>query len=103
MDKLTNDADGIPLVITEADVDSRALSDLRARQVGDQVLGDDVDGVRDVVPGAVLKRVSRVVPLADYDIVDITLKFTLGGEILGIKVGGDVAVKLAPKRGKPAA
>ena len=94
----TDAGDGIPLVITEADLDGRALIDLKARQAGDQVLGDGVDGLRDAIPAAVLKRINRLIPLKDYDIVDITLKFTLGGELFGVKVGGDVAVKLSPKK-----
>ena len=95
---VTDASDGIPLVLTEADLDSRAVIDLKTRQAGDQVLGDEVDGLRDAIPAAVLKRINRLIPLREYDIVDITLKFTLGGELFGVKVGGDVSVKLSPKK-----
>jgi hypothetical protein len=90
--------DGIPLLLSEADLDARVLIDLQTRQAGDQVLGGDVTGVTDAIAGAVLRKIQRLLPSKEYDIVDVTIKFTLGGELLGVKVGGDVSVKLSPKK-----
>ncbi len=98
MDVHADSSEGIPLVITEADIDARTVAEIRARRSGDQVLGDGEDSLRDAIPAAVLKRISRVIPLKEYQIVDVTLKFSLGGDFFGVKLGGDVAVKLAPKK-----
>ena len=88
----------IPLILREGDVDPKAVENLRTARQGDQVLGSFDFVLADSLPKAILSRLLKVIPQDDFSITDITMKFTLGGEFLGVKVGGDVSVKLAPRK-----
>jgi hypothetical protein len=96
--EISNPELDVPLVVRDSDLDPKAADALRAAQNGDQILGPFDFVLADSVPRAILNRVLKVVPQDSFVIADITMKFTLGGELLGVKVGGDVSVKLTPKK-----
>ena len=88
----------LPLVIRDVDLDKKTIDAIKAMQVGDRVLGSEDAGIADVVPKAILRRVLKLIPQEEFTISEIALKFTLGGELLGVKVSGDVSVKVAPRK-----
>lgn len=88
----------LPLLVRDADLDTKTLEAVRAARQGDQVLGFGDQLIADHVPKAVLRRVTRLIPPEEFGIAEITMKFTLGGELLGVKVSGDVSVKVVPRK-----
>jgi hypothetical protein len=88
----------LPLLVRDADLEAKTLDAVRAARRGDQVLGLGDALIADHVPKAVLRRVTKLIPPEEFSITEITMKFTLGGELLGVKVSGDVSVKVVPKK-----
>jgi hypothetical protein len=88
----------LQLVVRDTDLDKKSVDSIKAAQAGDRVLGPEDAGIADVVPKAVLRRVAKLIPSEEFTISEIALKFTLGGELLGFKVSGDVSVKVVPRK-----
>jgi hypothetical protein len=96
-DKIVPENDAIPLEVREEDLDKGVRGTIKASAKGDKILGDERTLV-DAIPSAVLRRICKIVPKDEFVIAEVTLKFELSGEVFGLKLGGDVSVKVTPKK-----
>ena len=93
----------LEIVILEDDLSPGLVAQLKTERQGAVVLGTDGASqrrLRDEIARRVIERVSRMVP-PGYQVAEMSLKFAIGGELLGMKLGGDVLVKITPVASSP--
>lgn len=93
-------SNNILLYIDEDNLNIKEKSEIKAILKGEEVLGikDEIKKIiYNTIPKAVTNGIESIVP-ENYELNEIQIKFQLAGEYFGLKIGGDVSIKISPKK-----